>query len=798
MESRDSSPVIAVSAKISSTSGVALQELKTADLLAKQAKQIERLERELEAVKQILAGNDGPLPKTATSKEEAEVDDDSDENDEVVSLEESSWVFPLLLGVPGLSWATAIFLSLILLCTFASEIMFVWLLSSPDVGAASKLEETTVEGLLKWRRTVAHDYKYYNALDQATLVARVCNGDPALEMSGSQAQLYADLVSYLGESGDGTMARGQAMAALCVLAWTLTNLQELAACYLTCVAVCCLPRGRSTLAVRKGANCALSFKQLSRTHLWCFMVVQLGRAAIDISLCYWGILFLVYTPNMTELLLNVTALEFISSVDELMFAALAPFKVRALVAGAEPLTVKAPARWISHGCGGSLDLRAVFKAIVAAAIVLSAMVAELSPQISIMVRARDALCTGDTEFVYTQDGLGVVAWAYPPNVNTAETNALNFPDGKPPEKGYEGIRTNTRSFTTSVIDVLLRQQGRAIFQDNCSEAVCYNTSVTNYLQNIVGLREDCCHAKKVRSPQTEAGLFSLAIKAAETTRDASKIWNPSCTDVFGRGLGYDTQLQGTMGDAIRQGESSACEDANGLGCPAERPICKDGECITAVCSDLKMYCHKSSVAGVRARQLCSSTCGCDAPRYPLALSLPDSGCGSNCVESGKYLEARAALPCADVDKADPDFVAFLDDWYQVGLSWPGDWQQGSIDYIRALRRDGCAYLGNESTITNAVSQHGAYPSNLHSVNLCVENGFWMPIKPLSYYCPVACGCRSGDAHCPDACPARTADTPLCPDYQRSESANPFPATDADSLRFCPMTDQRNWGAKTSS
>ena len=67
-------------------------------------------------------------------------------------------------------------------------------------------------------------------------------------------------------------------------------------------------------------------------------------------------------------------------------------------------------------------------------------------------------------------------------------------------------------------------------------------------------------------------------------------------------------------------------------------------------------------------------------------------------------------------------------------------------------------------------------------NMCVEEGAWFPIKPLSYFCPVACACASGDPHCPTRCPekqATNASDPksYCPDYQRiGRDGNEDPST----------------------
>ena len=76
------------------------------------------------------------------------------------------------------------------------------------------------------------------------------------------------------------------------------------------------------------------------------------------------------------------------------------------------------------------------------------------------------------------------------------------------------------------------------------------------------------------------------------------------------------------------------------------------------------------------RQLCPQTCGCSDPRGPLALSLPEQGCGEQCVRSGVYRAALDDLPCEDVPKSDPGFLAFLDRWDDACSSWPLDWQGG--------------------------------------------------------------------------------------------------------------------------
>ena len=186
------------------------------------------------------------------------------------------------------------------------------------------------------------------------------------------------------------------------------------------------------------------------------------------------------------------------------------------------------------------------------------------------------------------------------------------------------------------------------------------------------------------------------------------------------------------------GEKRKCS-----GCPATKPMCQAGVCVQPTCANVHRFCNDDSVAGVRARQLCPVYCGCADPLAPLALALPSSGCGDQCARSGVYLAARKRLPCEDMAVDDPVFIAFLDDWDRVRHGWPSDWNFGSNAYIEGLRRFGCRLLGSTATQEHVFNSNPStvYPPFLSGTNVCVEGGFPYPVKPLSYICPVACGCH---------------------------------------------------------
>lgn len=214
-------------------------------------------------------------------------------------------------------------------------------------------------------------------------------------------------------------------------------------------------------------------------------------------------------------------------------------------------------------------------------------------------------------------------------------------------------------------------------------------------------------------------------------------------------------------------------------------MCSEGECVVPTCEAVAGFCQRSDTVGIRARQFCPQTCGCNSPLSALALYQPKAGCGEHCTRSGYYLDQRAAMPCTDLAADDPRFVAFLDNWDIVRLDWGSNLSLRATSMIRNLKLYGCSYLNSREDFLEArASGQLAFPPHFYGQNFCVEVGSVWPVKPLSYFCPVTCGCRRGDPHCPDQCPARNAETDqTCADVDRSAVFNPAAA----STQFaCPV------------
>ena len=134
------------------------------------------------------------------------------------------------------------------------------------------------------------------------------------------------------------------------------------------------------------------------------------------------------------------------------------------------------------------------------------------------------------------------------------------------------------------------------------------------------------------------------------------------------------------------------------------------------------------------------------------------------------------IPCTDVSTDDPTFVAFLDNTAKAAKMMPLDEETRSLREVAILRKHGCAYLNDpdlwhdmssiEAVVRDTKNKSLAKSPYFLGRSLCVRNAGTLT-KPLSLFCPQACGCYRGDRDCPISCPERTASDPICPAYQKA-------------------------------
>jgi hypothetical protein len=127
-------------------------------------------------------------------------------------------------------------------------------------------------------------------------------------------------------------------------------------------------------------------RSVSTVRLLSFILVQLFRLAIAAALCYGGSYFIAHTIALGDLILNCVALEFVLEVDELLYDAFAPLKLKDALAKAAELDL--PRLRTVHG----QDVPPVLR-LCTAIVMLGFMVGtNIAPQAHVLSEAGDAMC----------------------------------------------------------------------------------------------------------------------------------------------------------------------------------------------------------------------------------------------------------------------------------------------------------------------------------------------------------------------------------------------------------------------
>merc|ERR1711966_285451 len=98
---------------------------------------------------------------------------------------------------------------------------------------------------------------------------------------------------------------------------------------------------------------------------------------------------------------------------------------------------------------------------------------------------------------------------------------------------------------------------------------------------------------------------------------------------------------------------------NGVACPVDSPYCDQvgptHTCRAITCADMSNYCHDEGISGLRTRQMCPHTCGCDHADSSLVLVRPSDGCSPMCYRTATYQNSTAQVACRDLPKDHPNF-----------------------------------------------------------------------------------------------------------------------------------------------
>ena len=126
-------------------------------------------------------------------------------------------------------------------------------------------------------------------------------------------------------------------------------------------------------------------------------ILLLYRLVAAALLLYVGTNFLVYTVNVTELILNAVALGIILDIDDLLFDAMATTPGRHLVHQLDPLHMPSLPR--IRGA----DAKSVFMSLFIPGLTILVYYSMLEPFVGTLASVKEAMCGGNQNFVWTLD-----------------------------------------------------------------------------------------------------------------------------------------------------------------------------------------------------------------------------------------------------------------------------------------------------------------------------------------------------------------------------------------------------------
>mmetsp|Transcript_1628 Transcript_1628/g.4220 ORF Transcript_1628/g.4220 Transcript_1628/m.4220 type:complete len:983 (+) Transcript_1628:120-3068(+) len=623
-------------------------------------------------------------------------------------MQESMWDLAVLIGLPGMGALGSVHAAILLFCNITIQTVFCLLaqfnftVGEFDSGTISEVED--------WRIGTAHDYTHIDPLTDKALRTRVCGEDSSLYISGSQLDMFTQIISYLPEfdkeplesmpdwSLISTMREnlnGVWMCLLAVSCYYLSIMRELHSIWDKIKVFSVIPRGRTTLL-----SSDLTFKRIAVARYISIVVIAIIRLLLVLSLFYTGTLFLVHDIGVADLLLNAVALEFVLNVDELIFTAVAPVSGKLFMSKIKPLEV--PHSRLRYK---GMDFKSVFFTFLVPLAVYLAWMTELDPMVQEVKEAYKLMCElPGQDFVYYTTLDGFVGLS------------LSTPDGGNDE------------------DVILDEDGTpqlaSLFKD-LQEMV---------VRRIVYGDEILPSMEEGDSADTTGQFNKLTDMPTWGTRTFEELTETlaiDCVDNWGSSAGIFKQVRWLLEQLFQYG--TAYQNRTLTGCADFADLCQT------------LQDPPGTVAwSTLARFICPETCGC-RELVGLFSYIPDDeqGCSSACKDNwadgnGPHDPANQSYPCTDWSTEALQRTSWWRSWTQQ--DWAQAYGQGNITSTSGtgnLYQDGCnaiPALGFGATASQQLTGDSDYILFCYG-GLARQYEGTHSHKPLVTVCPDRCGCN---------------------------------------------------------
>jgi hypothetical protein len=205
----------------------------------------------------------------------------------------------------------------------------------------------SLDSISRFRHSAAHDHKNMDANDAVALAARVCAQDASLIMANGQMQTLQGIISYHAPYSDlfGDQSVGFILTLVVLVVWLVTIVNEMLACITFAISLSTIPRASQTVLSRSDDDSSHSLESITLVRLLVAQVFNAIRLAIAVALGYAGSLWLCYTDNLQNLVLNAGALAYIPTISGLIFTAFAPYSVQMVMATLDPISMPTTKHW---------------------------------------------------------------------------------------------------------------------------------------------------------------------------------------------------------------------------------------------------------------------------------------------------------------------------------------------------------------------------------------------------------------------------------------------------------------------
>eukprot|EP00930_Biecheleria_cincta_P015799 TRINITY_DN13053_c0_g1_i2.p1 TRINITY_DN13053_c0_g1~~TRINITY_DN13053_c0_g1_i2.p1 ORF type:complete len:445 (-),score=52.58 TRINITY_DN13053_c0_g1_i2:65-1399(-) len=218
-------------------------------------------------------------------------------------------------------------------------------------------------------------------------------------------ELFKNIDAYLGTSSSGieSYMTGDMLCLTVIACWSLMVLQEILKVLDLLRGLISIPHHGMEImrVVNDDRSSHYELASLSRCRLALLSIIITYRVFFCILVLYGGVLFLVNTIKLEDLILNAVALEVILHVDKLIFHSLSATPAKHLVSHLAPIKMKQWPRWYG------LDVKAATATLLLPIMLCTIYYGELKPIIADVTSVSSELCGGNHDFVWSPDARNV-------------------------------------------------------------------------------------------------------------------------------------------------------------------------------------------------------------------------------------------------------------------------------------------------------------------------------------------------------------------------------------------------------